>query len=88
MFCENIRKLCKYRNVFGNPNEGLHSYRIFNLAFFDIFFTLIASYFISIKLKISFYYITLFMFILSYFIHKLFCVKTRGVILIDSIFRK
>ena len=25
-------ELCKYKNIFGLPNEGIHSYRFLNLA--------------------------------------------------------
>ncbi len=27
--------LCKYKNIFGAPNTGVHSYRIFNIAIVD-----------------------------------------------------
>ena len=29
--------LCKYKDIFGKPNEGVHSTRIFGLAFWDLF---------------------------------------------------
>jgi hypothetical protein len=31
--------LCKYKNMFGIPNKGLHSYRIFNIAIVDLTLT-------------------------------------------------
>jgi hypothetical protein len=68
--------LCKYKNIFGKPNEGVHSYRIFNLAIVDILATLIAAFLISYFFKISFFYTSIFLFILGILFHKLFCVKT------------
>jgi hypothetical protein len=68
--------LCKYKNIFGKPNEGVHSYRIFNLAIVDIIATLIAAFLISYFFKISFFYTSIFLFILGILFHKLFCVKT------------
>ena len=68
--------LCKYKNIFGKPNEGVHSYRIFNLAIVDIIATLIAAFLISYFFKISFFYTCIFLFILGILFHKLFCVKT------------
>ena len=29
----------EYSTIFGKPNEGIHSYRIFDLAIMDIIFT-------------------------------------------------
>ena len=43
--------LCEYKNIFGNIKEGIHSYRVFNLAIFDIIFTIIGSYIIYLILK-------------------------------------
>ena len=45
---------CKYKNIFGEPNTGLHSYRIFDIAVVDavstIILAVILSYFLKIKL--------------------------------------
>ncbi len=68
--------LCKYKNIFGEPNTGLHSIRIFNIAVIDVAMTIIAAYYISYYLKIDFYYTLLFLFVLGIFLHKLFCVNT------------
>jgi len=32
--------LCKYKNYFGEPGKGVHSYRIFNIAMVDVIQTL------------------------------------------------
>ena len=68
--------LCKYKNVLGKPNKGVHSYRIFNLAIFDILATIFAGYLISYFYKISFFYTCIFLFIVGIILHRLFCVRT------------
>ena len=32
---------CNYRNLFGEVNTGLHSYRLFNIAVVDVLVTLL-----------------------------------------------
>jgi hypothetical protein len=59
--------LCNYKNMLGKPNEGVHSYRIFNLAIFDILATIFAGY------LISFFYTCIFLFIVGIILHRLFC---------------
>ncbi len=69
---------CKYKDFFGKPGEGLHRYRIFNLAFVDIFATLVLAWVLQ-----RFYFIytdylsvLLFTFIVGILLHRLFCVRT------------
>ena len=68
--------LCKYKNVFGIPGQGIHSYRFFNIAIMDLIMTLIFSFIISYIFKINFYYVSLFTLIMGIILHKLFCVRT------------
>jgi len=37
--------LCKYKNILGSPNKGVHSYRFFGLAIFDTILTIIVLFF-------------------------------------------
>ena len=74
---------CKFKNIFGKPGEGIHKYRIFNIAIVDVVATVILGYIIHIinqKLKIfpkiKFWYILVALFILSIVAHRLFCVRT------------
>ena len=41
--------LCKYKNIFGEENKGIHSYRIFNVAVVDEIATIILALLISRK---------------------------------------
>ena len=39
---------CKYKESLGKLGEGVHSYRIFNIAIVDVFFTILLGYIINI----------------------------------------
>jgi len=70
--------LCKYSDIFGKPNQGVHQYRLFNLAIVDVVFTILGG--IALQ-KIFFrkrkmHYIIISLFILGIILHKLFCVRT------------
>jgi len=69
---------CKYKNIFGKPNEGLHKYRILDIALIDLIFTIILGKAIQFYIipKTNIYLILMMCFILSIFIHRIFCVRT------------
>ena len=77
--------LCKYKNVFGEPNTGIHSVRLFDFAIFDILATILGSIVIHqfiivewLKMNdiIKLWMVIVFMFVLGIVLHKAFCVKT------------
>ena len=68
--------LCKYKNSLGEPKKGIHSYRLFGVAIFDVIMTIIGSFFISYFFKVSFIYTCISLFILGILLHRLFCVRT------------
>lgn len=74
--------LCKYKDLFGKPNTGVHSYRIFNIAIVDVILTILGSYLIYLGIKtylyptISFWFILFIIFISGIVLHRLFCVRT------------
>jgi hypothetical protein len=69
--------LCKYKDIFGEPRKGVHSYRIFDFAIVDIIATYLLSLYISKYYKdYSVLKLFVILFIISIFIHKLFCVET------------
>ena len=77
--------LCKYRNIFGEPKTGLHNYRIFNIAVFDVLATLLVSVIIHQVIIVEWlkmysiiilWMVIVFMFILGILLHQLFCVRT------------
>jgi hypothetical protein len=68
--------LCKYKNLFGIPGEGIHSYRFLDLAIADVTMTILFALFISYIFKISFFYTSIVLFTLGIILHRLFCVRT------------
>lgn len=68
--------MCQYRHIFGKEGEGVHSYRILNIAIVDLGLTIIVSGIISDYFKYSFIKTFLILLVSSIFIHKLFCVET------------
>lgn len=69
---ENIKKL------FGEPSKGLHSHRIFNIAYIDVTLTFLGAYLIQ-KLffpKTSYIKVLIYLFLLGIILHRLFDVRT------------
>jgi hypothetical protein len=69
----------KYKDIFGKPNEGVHSIRIFDFAIIDIIMTFIGAYFISKYYKINIWLIFTLLFIYGQILHALFCVETKFI---------
>jgi hypothetical protein len=68
--------LCKYKNMLGEPNKGIHSYRLFGVAIADVGMTLIGAWLISYFFKYSFVNTSITLFILGIILHRVFCVRT------------
>ena len=69
--------LCKYKYILGKPDQGVHSYRIFNIAYIDVLFTIIGAYIIYLFIpKINYFVILISLFILGIILHRIFCVRT------------
>ena len=68
--------LCKYKDIFGISGEGLHKYRIFNIAIVDVSLTIIISLLFSYIFNINFILTLIIFFLLGIILHRIFCVKT------------
>ena len=72
--------LCKYKNILGKPNEGIHSIRIANIAVVDVVMTVIGAFIIhriiNRYLPYSFFFILFILFLLGIILHYIFCVPT------------
>jgi hypothetical protein len=68
--------LCKYKDLFGKPGEGIHSWRIFDVGVIDVFTTILFAYFISFFTGIRLLYVLPAVFLLGIYVHRLFCVRT------------
>ena len=68
---------CKYKNIFGEPNTGLHEYRILDIAIVDVILTIMAALFINIYLPHYNVIVILFvLFLIGIISHRIFCVRT------------
>lgn len=68
--------LYKYRNALGVPGEGIHAYRVLNIAIADVVMTFIGAFFLSFIFKTSYWFTLISLFILGIILHRLFFVKT------------
>jgi fatty acid desaturase len=74
----------KYKNILGEPNTGIHSYRFMNIAIADVLLTILGSLAISYSFGVSFWKTLLVVFLFGIFLHRLFCVRTTLDMLIFS----
>ena len=68
--------LCQYKNILGVPGKGLHQYRIFNIAIFDVLLTFFVAFLISYFFVLNFWITLIILFLLGILLNRLFCVKT------------
>jgi hypothetical protein len=68
--------ICPYKYILGKPNEGVRTYRIFNISIVDTICTIIGGYFISNYYNIDIKEVLIALFLLGIITHRLFCVET------------
>lgn len=68
--------LCQYKNILGEPGKGVHSFRIFNFAIFDIVSTILLAYVIHKVFKIELITSLVICFLSGIILHRIFCVET------------
>ena len=68
--------LCKYRDLFGKPSHGIHSYRMFDFAVLDIAVVVVFGILIAYWAKYPLWITLAVLFISGIVIHRLFCVRT------------
>lgn len=67
---------CQYKDIFGKPNEGIHSYRFAGMAAVDLVMTVIGSYIAAEYFEYSFLIMFLIFMSVGIFLHYTFCVET------------
>ena len=60
----------------GLPKEGIHSYRLFNVAYVDVTMTIIGALLLAWVMKWNYLKTIVGMFILGIGLHRMFCVRT------------
>ena len=69
--------LCQYRDIFGKVGQGVHSYRICNIAIVDVLLTVLLAYILHWFMPYyKFIYILASLFVLGIIMHRIFCVRT------------
>jgi len=68
--------LCKYRDLFGKSNEGVHQYRLFNIAIIDVAATIVIGVIIANWTKTPLWITLVVLFLLGIVLHRAFCVRT------------
>ena len=69
--------LCDYKDALGKVGEGVHSYRIFNIAIVDVLLTILLAYTIYRFVPgYNFILVLVACFAAGIVLHRLFCVRT------------
>jgi hypothetical protein len=67
---------CPYKNLFGAPGTGAHSYRFMGLAVVDVVLTFAAAGLLAWGLRTPYWLTLLVLFLTGIILHRLFCVQT------------
>ena len=68
--------LCKYRHIFGVEKEGVHKYRLLDVAVVDTVLTILLALGIALYFRISFLIVFFVLLVVATLLHWLFCVET------------
>lgn len=69
--------LCAYKDIFGKVGEGVHSYRIANIAVVDVISTIIVAFLLHYLFpSYKTLHILIVLFLLGIVLHRIFCVRT------------
>lgn len=60
----------------GTVNAGVHSHRIFNIAYVDVIMTIVGSILLAWLNNWSYIKTTIYVFIVGIILHRVFCVRT------------
>jgi len=68
--------LCKYKNILGKTNTGIHSYKFYGISMGDVGLTILGAALISWLSNLNFFLILIILFLLGIILHRIFCVRT------------
>lgn len=75
----------EYRDVLGKPKEGVHKYRLMDVAMFDYILTIIGAFILTYLTTVPVEITTIFLFSLGIVLHLLFDVNTNTTKFIKKI---
>ncbi len=64
------------KDMFGKPNEGVHSYRVCNVAIIDVIMTIFFAYCLAVVFKFNFGIVLCILFTAGIIGHRIFGVRT------------
>lgn len=67
---------CSYRHIFGIEKEGVHKYRLFNIAIVDTILTMLLAFALALYFKTSFLLVFFILIVIATLLHRLFCVES------------
>lgn len=67
---------CPFKDIFGKPGEGVHSYRIFGMAAVDWITTILGAMLLAWKTETNFFIVFAGLVVLGEVLHWYFCVDT------------
>jgi len=70
--------LCAYKDIFGKPGEGAHSYRFMGFAIVDTVMTIVFGILIGWAMGWPILWSVIGLFLLGIVLHHLFCVPTTA----------
>jgi hypothetical protein len=68
--------LCKYKNLFGIPGEGIHAFKVFGISVWDTLITIACALIIAWVAGWCYWKTIIGVFLLGIAVHRLFCVRT------------
>jgi hypothetical protein len=71
------RGICKHKDMFGKPGQGVHSYRFLGVAIVDVIMTMLAAWWISYVFGWPLWICMVSFFVLGILAHRLYCVRTK-----------
>ena len=74
-----MESLAKYKDIFGKPGEGVHRFRILDVAAVDYTLTIAGSMLLAWGTKLPLVLATILMFTVGILLHWAFGVKTSAV---------
>jgi len=66
----------EYRDIFGKPNTGVHSLRLFNIAVLDVIGTIIIAFVTSVLIQQPLWLTLILWMLVAIWMHRIFCVDT------------
>lgn len=71
-----MNSLCKYKDIFGVPRQGVHAWRIQGVAAFDVIGTVIGAWLLARYTGWSPLKTFIALCVLGFALHRIFCVET------------